>query len=274
MTSPTGTAAGYLDESTAQTWVEEVQPLAEVLVTSAAGGNPPIVRVQARQAHLEDAPHGALMITWPHRTESDAVINHLADCRPFLRLYELLLRDLPDEGRRFLIVLRDGTRLRLAITNDVLQILAAGPGGVYSMIRHHALMFLAAHVWLPPDDQPLWEELYHASVRGAADRYRRSKQFGHPRSYLDKLEHRAFAALDRLAAGQIPIGHDASGPENADIRLVLDYMHAANAAVAILLDAWKSVAPTRRTEWMIQQLAVDYREDDFLVEAWGTMADA
>lgn len=265
-------SAGFLHQSTAQHWIDEVRPLAVPLVTAPASGvDPGIVRVRAREAEsLDDAPHGAFMLTWPQRTEHEAVINHLADCRPFLGLYNLLLHDLPDEGRPFQAVLKDGTRLRIAITNDVLQVLATGPSGTYSMIRHHALMFFVAHLWLPIENQPVWGSLYHSSVGLAARRYRASDAFGHPRRYLDELERGAFAALDRLAAN-LSRADAAPKPSDPDTQLVLSYMHAANAAVAVLIDAYDAVTPKDRPEWLVSQLAVGYREDAFLVDAWAAM---
>jgi hypothetical protein len=193
----------------------------------------------------------------------------LVDCRPFLRLYERLLEELPPADGRFRTVVEDGSRLRVAVTNDVLQVLSPGPSGHYSMIRHHALVLLAAHLWLPAAQQPLWASLYRASVGPAAQRYRASAAFGSPRPYLDRLERHAFAALDELA---LPAAHPRwdgeVGARDARVRLVLDYMHAANAAVAVLLDRFEAVAPKDRTRWLQRELATAYRADEFLVNWW------
>ena len=270
MSATSQAAEGFLHQATAQRWIDEVLPLALSLV--AAGGVPvsPGVRVQARQVDSTDyAPHRSLMLTWPEHDGSDAVINHLFDCRAFLALYGLFLDELPD-GARFRVVLSDGNRLKVAVTNDVLQVLAPGPTGEYSMIRHHALMFFAAHLWLPPADQALWTDLYHASLARAAERYRTSHTFGNARRYLGSLEHRAFAALDRLAEIAVP-GKPLAADED-DVQLVMSYMHAANAAVAVLIDAFEALPQSRRFDWLVTQLAVHYRGEDYLVGEWAAMA--
>jgi hypothetical protein len=261
---------GILRQEVAQGWVDEVRPLAVALLRDGDQREARSVAIRARGRDPVEAPHGPLMLTWPVRDGREAVINHLVDCRTFLRVYERLLIELPQAEGHLRAVLTDGSRLRIAVTNDVLQVLAPGPGGAYSMIRHHALMFFAAHLWLPEAQQPLWADLYRASVGPAGQWYRASDALGSPRRYLDDLECRAFAALDELAvqAATLPPGGDPIGAEDPRLRLVLNYLHAANAAVAVLLGDYQATRPEDRTRWLRQQLAVDYRTDGFLVDRW------
>lgn len=256
-------AAGFLHERTAQRWIDEVYPLAAQLVDPSGGTD---VRIRAHQVEsLAEAPYGSLMLTWPQQNGHEALINHLVDCRDFLGLYDLMLRDLPDE-HGYRRVLADGTRLQVAVTNDVLQILAPGPSGSYSMIRHHALMFFAAHQWLPAAERARWDSLYHASVTPAVSGYRASNHAPGVRSYLDRLERSAFAALERLADAPRRAGVTQFDRSEDDVRVVLSYLHAANAAVAVLIDAHKAVAPSDRHGWLVDQLSQAYRTDDFLVD--------
>lgn len=281
MTDARELSKGFLHQADAQRWIDEVRPFALSLVVGVAGYDPRTATAQtgaeapnvfARQVDsIDAAPHRGLMLTWPERTGHDAVINHLLDCRAFLALYARFLEDLRD-AVRFRAVLSDGSRLRLAVTNDVLQVLAPGPSGEYSMIRHHALMFLAAHLWLPSTDQKLWRDLYRSSIPLAADRYRASGERGDVREYLEDLERSAFAALDRLSAVVLP-GNPVV-PDGTDVALVLSYMHAANAAVAVLIDAYDAVSRPKRFDWLVEQLAVYYRDDDYLADSWAAMANA
>jgi hypothetical protein len=264
---------GILDQEIAQRWIDEVRPLAAKLLRDQDRRDAGSVNIRACGRDPVGAPHGALMLTWPVRDGREAVINHLVDCRPFLRLYERLLDELPDMGESFRVVVEDGSRLRIAVTNDVLQVLAPGPSHAYSMIRHHALMFLAAHLWLPAAQQPRWAALYRASVGPAARRYHASADFGSPRRYLDDLERRAFAAIDELAARAASPrpGGDPVASQDPRLRLMLDYMHAANAAVAVLIEDYGATPPQDRTRWLRRELAVGYRADAYLLDRWHTV---
>jgi hypothetical protein len=263
-----------LPEAVAQRWIDEVVPLAVALlrddqVRSAARS----VRIRARAAErTEDGPYGGLMLTWPERHGDEAVIHHLVDCRKFLSLYDRMLADLGPDQRRFRTVTLDGSRLRIAVTNDVLQLLAPGPERSYSMIRHHALMFFAATLWLTDQQRRLWTDLYRASLGMAGRRYGASRAHGAPRRYLDQLERKAFSALSELAASTRLSGSAAhqAGGDGERLRTVLDYMHAANAAVALLIDRYRSQPLQARTRWLMEELAVGYRADEFLVDAWDT----
>lgn len=181
---------------------------------------------------------------------------------------EGVLAELGPDHQRFHTVIEDGSRLRIAVTNDVLQVLAPGPERDYSMIRHHALMFLAAHLWLADRQRRLWTDLYRASLEVAGRRYKATRGHGAPRQYLDQLEHQAFQALGELAGSPDPAeSADQDGDDGERLRAVLDYMHAANAAVALLIDRYSAQPRQARTRWLEDALAVGYRADDFLVDA-------
>jgi hypothetical protein len=264
-------ASGILQQEIAQRWIDEVRPLAVALLRDQDRSGASSVNLRACGRDPLGAPHGTLMLTWPVRDGREAVINHLVDCRPFLRLYARLLDELPDAGGSYRTVIEDASRLRIAVTNDVLQVLAPGPTHDYSMIRHHALMLLAAHRWLPAGQQPRWARLYHASVGPAARRYQASADFQNPRRYLDDLERRGFAALDELA--DPPVSPACGDDPDADqpLRPALDYMHAANAAVAVLMDDHDATPSEDRTRWLRQELAVGYRMEDYLLDRWHTV---
>ncbi|HEV8528407.1 MAG TPA: hypothetical protein VGS60_12795 [Actinomycetes bacterium] len=266
-------ASGILQQEIAQRWIDEVRPLAVALLRDQDRREASSVNIRACGRDPVGAPHGTLMLTWPVRDGREAVINHLVDCRPFLRLYERLLDELPHAGESFRTVVEDGSRLRIAVTNDVLQVLAPGPSHDYSMIRHHALMLLVAHLWLPAAQQLRWAALYRASVGLAAQRYQASAAFESPRQYLDDLEREAFAALDELAAqGASPArAGDPEATQDRRLHLALDYMQAANAAVAVLIDDYSATPPQNRTRWLQQELAVGYRLDDYLLDRWHTI---
>jgi len=86
-----------------------------------------------------DSPYGRFMVAWPDESD-EPVIHHLPDADFFLSLLELSYADALAAEPELREALLDGSRLEIAITNDVLQVQAAGPPGSYGMVRHHALM--------------------------------------------------------------------------------------------------------------------------------------
>jgi hypothetical protein len=64
-----------------------------------------------------------------------------------------------------------GERQWVGIANDVLQLYVPNPpDGTYSMIRHHALMLVAATLWLGRERARRWLDAHSAVARAFLDR--------------------------------------------------------------------------------------------------------
>jgi hypothetical protein len=212
---------------------------------------------------VSDAPYGRFMVAWPDASD-DRVIRHLAGADFFLELLELSYADALAAEPDLVRALRDGSRLELAITNDVLQVQAAGPPGRYSMIRHHALMHWAATAWLDRSAADRWFRLYEVLALQLSHGGREV-----PSAHtLDDVEDEAFAAFVRLSSAT----YDAAGArsvldDEASLRPILIYLRYAAVAIAVLERSRQSseLSPER---FLAHQLVRQYRQPDYLVDQW------
>lgn len=262
--APTSALSRFIDDDDAAGWTQKAQSLIDPWRPAivAAGGRSARVATRA----VEDpatAGLGRFMLSWPEADGDDFVLYHLRDGGFFLRLlvecYAPVLADQPQRGR----VVTDGSRLEVAITNDVLQVQAAGPPGDYSMIRHHALMLLIATEWLGEPARSRWLALYSdiaaAARAGGAP----------PAARLDAVEDEAFAEMRQLAAGASDAGSSAELlAEPGRLQCVLLYQWCAAVAVGLLAGQWARAPEQQRDEWLERQLIEGYRSDNYLIEDW------
>lgn len=247
-------------------WVRKAQRRIDGQVSDAVlagGGRRFDVRTQLH-TDVADAPYGRFMVAWPDGS-LDPAISHLADSEFFLALLELAYADALAEEPGLRETLRDGSRLEIAITNDVLQVQAAGPPGRYGMIRHHALMHWAATAWLDDPASRRWFRLYEMLAQKASH----DGQGRLTAEQLDAAEDEAFAVFDRLARAT----YDAEEArsllgEVEQLRPVLTYLRHAAVAIAVLERSRQQSRGRSVEGFLSDQLVGGYREPEYLAQAW------
>lgn len=256
---PTVRGATPLSHDIAIYWSKEAYPKALRLLAPSME-LPESVDV-ARVEAFQDAPWGPYMITWPEWDESRAVVNYLPDVAPYLDLARgaMLRAGFPDE--LVSAALRPFSRQRIAVTNDVLQVLAPALSDGYSMLRHHSLMFLAATVWLPADECAYWLTVYEQAAR-------------HVIAYLDDEDCEVPAILARWESEAATAFRRHSGGGSTtlewgpDLAVVDRYIIASSAGVHLLARKYLKQPVTDRDAWLAEELAVGYLDPNYLVDEW------
>ncbi len=248
-------------------WIEKAQLRIDPLrgAIAAAGGRSR--RVTGRSIRdLSEAAFGNFMLSWLVPRGEDVEISHLPDGRFFLRLLDLTYRPLFDREPGLRGCLLDGSRLELALTNDVLQAQAAGPPGRYSMVRHHALVLHAATHWLEEPGRTRWLRLYD-SVTALVPR-----RPGPPSAdELAHIEGSAFADFELHAeASRDPAEATAMLADPGKLRNVIQYQIVAAAAIGVLERDRLSRGVGNCGEWMTGQISAA-TSDDYLLEQWRSL---
>ena len=257
--------ASSLDDVVAANWVREVAPLARRLVNWRA----PIVGadldVQAVGVGERDGLYGPLMLTWFQDRTAEPKIFYLKEHAIYLQLASRCFDYFLDCAETCRLALSDGSRMRIAVTNDVLQVMTPTPPGAYSMIRHHALMFLAATLWLPKEQRQRWLHIYGRSLAAVRQELVTASDLS---ALLRDVESRAFAVFRaaRLPPGEVPdelLGR-MTGQE---IRDVGEYMIYCNAAVGLLAARLDRARARGWSEdaWLAREVE-EYRSDYYLYD--------
>ena len=154
--------AALLSPSRANEIVAAARPLA---LTALGRGSDPPESLDVRAAEVEPsvARGGSLIPAWPARDAAGRVaIEFVADWGAMLTGWRSLLD--PDAWIDDLIL--SGQRIWIGIANDVLQLFVPDPPvGRYSMVRHHALMLVAATLWLGPESTRRWQAAHALAAR-------------------------------------------------------------------------------------------------------------
>ena len=163
-----------LDEARANEIVRAARPHTETLLQAGpeiAGG----VQVTARLVEPAVALGGSLIPAWPLRGDDGRVtIEFVADWGAMLAGWCASVADTGGEatGDRaeaahdLVQLVRSGERQWVGIANDVLQLYVPNPpDGTYSMVRHHALMLVAATLWLGADRARRWLDAHSLVAR-------------------------------------------------------------------------------------------------------------
>jgi hypothetical protein len=164
-------AAG-LDEARAQEIVRAARPYALALLrgdarTALQGDGPTGPPVSARLVAPADARGGSLIPAWPLRGEDGRVtIEFVRDWGTMLAGWCATLGESGGASTGLVRLVESGDRQWVGIANDVLQLYVPDPpSGTYSMVRHHALMLVAATLWLGRERANLWLEAHSAVAR-------------------------------------------------------------------------------------------------------------
>ena len=244
---------------------ERIRPLLPAII--AAGGYSKAVTAYAVGGPAQ-APYGAFMLSWPEDVADGVVLHHLRDGDFFLRILARCYAPVFEQQPQLASCLADGTRLEIALTNDVLQVQAAGPPGPYSMVRHHALVLHAATHWLEEPARTNWLALYECLAESLmADR--RSPPSP---SELADAEAVAFSDFRLLAeASADPEGAEELFADPAALSNVIRYQTYATVAIGVLERDYMSSVPAQRSGWLSRQLESAYIRDDYLLDAWSTL---
>ncbi len=246
-------------------WLAKAQRRVDPLraAIQSAGGRSRTVRAHC-VSDLREAAYGNFMLSWPESAGPDVTtLNHLPDGALFLRLLELAYRPELVARPHLRECLLDGSRLELAFTNDVLQVQAAGPPGLYSMVRHHALVLHAATHWLDEPARGRWLELCEAVAAGL------SGELVGPGSAarLDDVEVEAFADLTVLAPRTLdPADGAALLAEPDRLRSIVEFHRVATAAIAVL-ERNLLTQGGALVDWQAEQLSAA-THDEYLREDW------
>jgi hypothetical protein len=247
-------------------WIEDTIPRATELVN----WSEPVVdtAMTFRAEPVIDprqALHGPFMLTWfdPHRR--NVVINYLTDPAIFLELCAWTFMRTQINPGLLEAALADSSRMQIAITNDVLQAMTPTAPGPYSMIRHHALMFLAATLWLPPAKSERWFTIYRECSKEVM---RVAAPEGPMRQHIHNVEMRAFdsfvansGAVIEAQSIQPMIDADPQG-----LQAVSTYVLYASAAVDILAQKYRvdQLYGWAEKPWLARELT-RYRWDGYLL---------
>lgn len=158
-------AAVRLDEARASEIVQAARPRAEALLRPAPATG---IQVSARFVSPGQARGGSLIPAWPlHNADGSVTIEFVSDWGAMLAGWCSLLTDVEGDSDHLVKLVESGERQWVGIANDVLQLYVPNPpDGAYSMVRHHALMLVAAICWLGEERGRLWQ-LAHGEVAGA-----------------------------------------------------------------------------------------------------------
>jgi hypothetical protein len=163
---------GRLSEASTltQARADEIVAAARPMAMNALRRSQESLEVVAREVLPVSARGGSVIPAWPHGDGDGSVtIEFVSDWGAMLSAWRALL-----DSSEFDDLLRSGQRLWIGIANDVMQLFVPDPpDGTYSMVRHHALMLVAATVWLGPDSTRRWLDAHSRVARrflsGAGD---------------------------------------------------------------------------------------------------------
>ena len=148
-----GTAA-RLGVARASEIVHAARPYAEAVLRAVPTGG---LRVSAQLVQPAEARGGSLIPAWPLRDADGRVtIEFVEDWGAMLAAW-CASAGSADDATTLVELVGSGERQWVGIANDVLQLYVPDPpDGTYSMVRHHALMLVAATLWLGHDRARRW----------------------------------------------------------------------------------------------------------------------
>lgn len=154
--------AALLPQSLAHEIVVAARPLA-LTALGRGSDQPESLNVRAVEVDPSLARGGALIPAWPARNaEGRVTIEFVADWGALLAAWRSIVD--PEPWIDDLVL--SGQRIWIGIANDVLQLFVPDPPmGSYSMVCHHALMLVAATLWLGPESTQRWQAAHALAAR-------------------------------------------------------------------------------------------------------------
>jgi hypothetical protein len=217
-----------------QAWADEIVAAARPMALTALGRQhdpPEALDVIAVKVDPMQARGGSLIPAWPARDAAGrVVIEFVEDWGAMLGSWLSLVEVEAWVDQ----LLRSGQRIWVGIANDVLQLFVPDPPpGQYSMVRHHALMLVAATLWLGPESTRRWQDAHTLAAR----------------AFLRGLTCDLWSAVERAEDGLNALLEDAHAhgsaravvewlDNDADARFAYQaYLGAASLGVAALLQS-------------------------------------
>jgi hypothetical protein len=154
-------SSAHLDASRASEIVRAAQPHAEGVLRPLPEGG---LQVSAKLVQPAEARGGSLIPAWPLRgADGRVTIEFVEDWGAMLAAWCASVGDAPATTAMLVELVASGERQWVGIANDVLQLYVPNPpDGTYSMVRHHALMLVAATLWLGRDRARRWLDAHGA----------------------------------------------------------------------------------------------------------------
>jgi hypothetical protein len=254
--------ASRLSESRANEIVRAARPFAEAVLKpgpATEGG----VQVSARLVQPGQARGGSLIPAWPLRgADGRVTIEHVEDWGAMLAGWCATVSDDGDVTASLVQLVESGERQWVGIANDVLQLYVPNPpDGTYSMVRHHALMLVAATLWLGQERARLWLDAHSAVARAFLGRIGGRGLW----TAIESAERGLTALLAdpraRLPATEVVAWLD-SDPDAA--ALFREYLGAASLGLAALLATVPSggaIAPWLQACVYDEHVSPDFNRD-------------
>ena len=249
-------------------WIGEVTPKAIELVNWMGPVVDASVTVRARPTRdFSLAPYGPFMLSWFEGHRPDPMIHYLTDYRIYFALCHWCFRGFGIDSMVASRALSNLTRLRIAVTNDVLQVMSPTAPGRYSMIRHHALMLFTATRWLSSRQRSTWLAVY---TQAAAALCRQGVAGGGDlRECLDRVEDDAMEAFAeyRSSASDLAAARRLFQSSDAGMRRIADYLLYTHAAVWLVDERYRRALASGWSErsWVAAEIC-RYRSDGYLLE--------
>ncbi len=251
--------AGLLDEDRANEIVRAARPRAAAVL---AGPGVPLatLAVVAQRVAPAEARGGSLIPAWPIRADDGSVtIEFIEDWGALLAGWRAAVGEPADGAAEVDALVESGERLWVGIANDVLQLFVPDPpAGTYSMVRHHALMLVAAMSWLGRDRANRWRAAHSLAARAFL---RRSS--GRPLWDAVESAEQGLTALLQDGRGRVD-AEQAVAWLDADpvaARAYLDFLGAASLGVAALLETAPDEADL--TDWLMTLVIEEHPRADF-----------
>lgn len=218
------------------------------------------------------APYGPFMLSWFGGHTHDPTINYLTDYRIYYAMSHWCFNEFLANDSLASRALRGLARIRIAVTNDVLQVMSPVAPGRYSMIRHHALMLFAATRWLPTSQRSTWMALYNGSLTALRARAPHNIDM---RRFLDRVEDGALTTFQerKESVSDMESAFRFFEQGGASMARITDYLLYTNAAVGLVSCRWRAAMASGWTEasWTAAEIC-RYHCDDYLLEDFQRLA--
>jgi hypothetical protein len=229
-----------------QAGADEIVAAARPMALTALGrprDPPDSLQVVAVEVDPSEARGGSLIPAWPVSDAAGRVtIEFVHDWGALMGVWRGLIEPhvWVDD------LLGSGQRIWVGIANDVLQLFVPDPPpGHYSMVRHHALMLVAATLWLGPEPAQRWQEAHALAARA----FVRGLNGQGLWSAVERAEYGLNALLENPRAhGSARAVVDWLGRDSEARSAYTAYLGAASLGVAALLQSEPVWSPARLTD--------------------------
>ena len=255
-----------VDQAYAEAVTASAQPRAIAVLGGAAtahlvDGRLPVV---PRVIPADEGRFGQLMPAWPETEQRPVPIDILDNWGLALFLLRATVGEPPEARERVEVLFGDRSRIRIGVTNDVLQGFVNDPPPTsYSFVRHHALMLFLATLWLPEAQRRGWLEVFdRCSV--TLCRECALLESPDPLGWIDRTAGTGASILAEHGPGTRSDGGSAAFLENDEtLAPYLCYLGTTSLAVASVAHQYERCSPAERPAWRTRAATVWHAEPDF-----------